>query len=248
MPNCGFCRQPIANPKNREFCNRTCRARWKISQRPTYTCEHCGGKFWQRMNFTNGISRTPRYCCKTCKQVAQLIGEYRYCEVCKVRYYVSCANLKRGFKVKYCSNKCYGIAFRKGEEQVCAYCGKSYYRTPSYRSDAPAQCCSRRCAFLLAGPSSIEARVSDWLREMGQDFEPQYPFEKFWVDFYLPAHRLFVECDGDYWHSLPGGKRRDAIKNNYAKRHGYRVLHLPEHLINQRPERAKELIRQYISG
>ena len=216
--------------------------------RPTYTCRYCGTSFWQRLNFIKGRSTPPQFCSPKCKSAAQLKGENRTCKQCGESYYVSRANLARNFSTQFCSRRCYGLAQRTGEVQVCSYCGETYYRVPSWRSLAPAQCCSRRCALLLAGPSSIEAKVSEWLREMGLDFEPQYPFEKFWVDFYLPAYRLFVECDGDYWHSLPGGKRRDAIKNNYAKLNGYRVLHLPEHLINQRPERAKELIRQYIGA
>ena len=32
------------------------------------------------------------------------------------------------------------------------------------------------------------------------------------VDFYLPENDIVIECDGKYWHSLPGRLERDSLK------------------------------------
>jgi very-short-patch-repair endonuclease len=44
------------------------------------------------------------------------------------------------------------------------------------------------------------------------------------VDFYLPEFDIVIECDGDYWHSLPEKKEKDYIRNERLKKLGYIVL------------------------
>lgn len=51
-------------------------------------------------------------------------------------------------------------------------------------------------------------------------------------DFYVPRFNLLIECDGDYWHSKPKVKTRDARKTAQARKLGYRVERLTESFIN----------------
>jgi very-short-patch-repair endonuclease len=50
-------------------------------------------------------------------------------------------------------------------------------------------------------------------------------------DFYIASFNLLIECDGDYWHSKPGIKTRDAAKTRKALRLGYRVERMSESFI-----------------
>lgn len=50
-------------------------------------------------------------------------------------------------------------------------------------------------------------------------------------DFYVPSLNLLIECDGDYWHSRPNAKKRDAIKNARARQAGYDVVRFSESVI-----------------
>lgn len=50
----------------------------------------------------------------------------------------------------------------------------------------------------------------------------------FAVDFLIPSLRLVIECDGSYWHTLPGMAERDHRKNGALSEAGYRILRLAE--------------------
>lgn len=56
------------------------------------------------------------------------------------------------------------------------------------------------------------------------------------VDFYLPEYRIVIECDGDYYHNMPGMKEKDEKKTNLLKFNGFNVHRFWEHEINKSPE------------
>lgn len=62
-------------------------------------------------------------------------------------------------------------------------------------------------------PSSIEIKVKEQLDEIGVRYIQQKIVNdgerNYFLDFYIPSLRLVVECNGDYWHSLPEKKERD---------------------------------------
>jgi very-short-patch-repair endonuclease len=67
----------------------------------------------------------------------------------------------------------------------------------------------------------------------------QVPFRKqqvidglYYVDALVPGARIVIECDGEYWHSLPDATRRDPKKDAYLKSRGYRVFRFPEAAIH----------------
>lgn len=79
--------------------------------------------------------------------------------------------------------------------------------------------------------TSLEAAVERLLILLGVEFCYQEAIGAYFVDFYIPTRRLVIECDGGYWHSLPGAAERDAVRDTVLTAQGYTVLRLPEHEI-----------------
>jgi len=82
-------------------------------------------------------------------------------------------------------------------------------------------------------PTSIEMIVRDLLESLGVRYCSQYPIGPFVVDFYIPRRRLVVECDGEYWHNLPGKREEDMRRDDWLQERGYRVLRLSESQIHR---------------
>lgn len=78
--------------------------------------------------------------------------------------------------------------------------------------------------------SSIELMTEFILDGLGIRYEFQIPVGHYLFDFFLPEHRAFIECQGEYWHSLPGKASRDAGKATYLEksRPNDRLLYLNE--------------------
>jgi very-short-patch-repair endonuclease len=57
---------------------------------------------------------------------------------------------------------------------------------------------------------------------------PQYPFGPYTIDFAIPDYRIAIECDGDYWHSLPQSIARDKRKDKFINGKGWLVLRFTE--------------------
>ncbi len=85
--------------------------------------------------------------------------------------------------------------------------------------------------------TSIEKIMMAFLTEKQIPFEYQKVFGYWCYDFYLPRYKVFIECDGDYWHGHPdlysmemlnetqkNNIRRGKAKETYAKKRGYMVL------------------------
>lgn len=79
-----------------------------------------------------------------------------------------------------------------------------------------------------AYPTSIEIAVRDVLTALGIRFEVQRKTGPYFADIYVPKRRLVIECDGEYWHGLPGAAEKQVIRDAFLKKHGYRVVHLGE--------------------
>lgn len=81
--------------------------------------------------------------------------------------------------------------------------------------------------------TSIERKIASVLDELGVCYEWNVALlGRFCVDFLLTDYPLVIECDGDYWHSLPLQQRRDAAKNEAIPAAGYCLLRLTETAIN----------------
>lgn len=79
-----------------------------------------------------------------------------------------------------------------------------------------------------ANPSSIEETVAKLLDALSVKYRRQAYIGRCLVDFWLKAQRLVIECDGDYWHSLPGRAEADERRDAWLKSRGFSVLRLRE--------------------
>ena len=91
---------------------------------------------------------------------------------------------------------------------------------------------SNRCKRYKA--TAIEIKVSLFLSENFIEFEKEKYFSGLggFVDFYVPKYNIVIECDGAYWHGLPGAKERDERRDKFLLGVGINVLRLPEENIN----------------
>jgi len=76
--------------------------------------------------------------------------------------------------------------------------------------------------------TSIEVTIANALYSLGVQFESQKSTYPWRLDFYCEELSLAIECDGDYWHSSPGTKAKDARRDRDLNGQGIRVLHLTE--------------------
>lgn len=83
--------------------------------------------------------------------------------------------------------------------------------------------------------TSIELKIKGVLDVNNINYVQQHKLGNlFSCDFYLPDHNLVIECDGDYWHSLPLNKKYDRKKRIYCYTQGIGILRLSERSINKR--------------
>lgn len=68
--------------------------------------------------------------------------------------------------------------------------------------------------------SSIEIKIMKELDKLNIPYVHQKPISngKFIADFMLPKHKIIIECNGDYWHSLPNRIERDKQIEEYVKK------------------------------
>jgi len=78
--------------------------------------------------------------------------------------------------------------------------------------------------------TSIEVKMQNILIEKDIIFEKHKPIFGQPDIFIKPNICIF--CDGDYWHNLDRGKKRDKIVNKVLKEKGYTILRFWEHQIN----------------
>lgn len=111
-----------------------------------------------------------------------------------------------------------------------------------------------RTAQLLANPpkkagTSLEMAVESVLIELGVEFKPQEPVHSIPVDFYIPTAKLIIECDGTYWHDLPGRRQRDRRRDYWLRSKGFHVLRLEEDVIKSGSFRGivQERVAKYLA-
>lgn len=89
----------------------------------------------------------------------------------------------------------------------------------------------------------IESRMDDLLNKIGIEHIYQYPILRYNVDFAIPALRIVIECDGEYWHK---NKRKDLLRQRRITKEGWFVLRYSGKKINQCLDDVKEEIQRVI--
>lgn len=162
---------------------------------------------------------------------------------------VICQQCNKSFNVppyrqhtaKFCSHHCQSLhkTTIRGKEHPlftrivrhCQKCGKEVWIKPAKANES--RFCSRQClgAWTIAhfqGPSSIETMVGDALKALHIPFEQEYRIGRYSCDFALVPHKIIIEADGTYWHSLSRRKRTDKAKDKYLEEQGWQVFRFQE--------------------
>jgi very-short-patch-repair endonuclease len=205
-------------------------------------CEKCGTPF--TFVPSNKWDAKRRFCSKACAHDTVIKGQFigedsaRWAE----RVTIKCASCGEDFedyaarkkRPKCCSKECASKTFERNAEFTCQWCGDKLTMTPFHAGKQ--KYCSRGCthAAMPMCNTSIERKIEAILQLIPEatDYERSYTFHRFAVDFAIPSRKLFIECDGTYWHSLPAAQERDATKDRLAKEAGWTMLRLPEKAIN----------------
>jgi len=167
---------------------------------------------------------------------------YFICKICNKKVRIPPSHLK---SQKYCSNKCYGIARSKyfiGKnnpkwsrlERQCDNCQRDMVVKSGRLLNTKGQgrFCSIRCwgiwqrKNMPKKATNIEMLIKTKLEENNIDFEFQKPIDNKMIVDFLVKGRLVIECDGDYWHSLPKAIERDKKRDLLLQMNGYEVLRL----------------------
>lgn len=67
--------------------------------------------------------------------------------------------------------------------------------------------------------SSLSLAASSVLTALNIEHILEHPVGPWNFDLFVPSHNLLIECQGEYWHSLPKSKRNDAAKRTYVERY-----------------------------
>lgn len=80
--------------------------------------------------------------------------------------------------------------------------------------------------------SRIEIKIQKFLKKLGIEFfTHQYIKEikhGYQCDILIPSMNLIIECDGDYWHKYPMGRKIDHTRTKELLEKGFKVLRLWE--------------------
>jgi len=189
------------------------------------TCPMCGKQHTCRPYDVH------KFCSLKCyhKSVANRVE--KVCPVCGKTFSVWACNANR---YTTCSQECackFPSALRRypAHIKVCENCGTEFRHTPSTNPRFCCFACYRQAIAKRDGETSIEKKVRLFLQTLNIPFEQEYKLARYSLDFFIPLLNLVIECDGTYWHK---DAKRDRAKNQYLKRHGFKLLRLSEDDIN----------------
>lgn len=194
---------------NRSYCTYEC---WTASV-ITKECHFCGSEFQAKAFGEHNY----RFCSDECKRLG---GRHASCERCGKSFPV-----QKPFKRRFCSEECR----RPPVYITCRNCKRTVRVIPFYAENGR-QFCTVACYRRFNGETRLEARIRCALDTLGVEFEQEYAVGKWSIDFANARHRIAIEADGDYWHSLTA--ERDARRDEHLTRAGWRVVRLGESEVN----------------
>ncbi len=209
----GFTAQPSELEKDwGRFCSNECR-RTRVDKE----CSTCGKPIWKVASRAGGS-----YCSVACRGKARRNRVTMTCARCAVTFERPASTLRRS-KTKYCSKECQFAAMRSSE--TWAEHARGMQRD-FLKTKQPTRCELALYALLdeLLGPGT---------------WERQYlVFDRWTVDAAVPALRLILQADGDWWHGrdpairshavVAENRLNDARQVAYATKAGWRTLRLWE--------------------
>lgn len=228
-----FRRRPSSRANAGKYCSIDCRI---IGTRTGYhPCPICG----------KAVDSQRVYCSPECFQefqqehgASKRNGRVVECEWCSASFYLSKYRLEQAQHYFCCPEHQIAWQGRNKIEYNCKTCGKAFLWSPSREKNNTPTYCSLKCRnadpelrkqWLVAlnqlqkrqrtTPERIGYKLLD---AMNIDYTAQYLFKnKFTVDAFVPAHRLVIQIDGDYWHGhpdrFPNPDERQQRRMNYDR-------------------------------
>lgn len=86
--------------------------------------------------------------------------------------------------------------------------------------------------------NAVFLRVQSIFPDAKQNVKGLLPNKRFELDVWVPSLYRAIELDGDYWHSQPESKERDARKNKECKKVGIKLFRLRYSSYVANPEKA----------
>lgn len=208
-------------------------------------CLFCGKEFYTYLRYVK--KGGGKYCSYKCYNVAKTgklnlkarKGEYKKCLVCSKEFYVCKGHIKLG-RGKYCSQKCMGKAKRnikqsKERLQQQSELMVKYYA--SHRSKGKGK----------TFDTKIELAVEAELRSREIKYIKQYNAENVaCVDFFIPEHKIIIQCDGNYWHSKKEQQRKDINQDFVLRFKGYKIFRFWESEINKNVKKCVDKVKSKV--
>ncbi len=131
-------------------------------------------------------------------------------------------------KAVFCSKVCKDNFERDYVSKICKNCHKEFQLPTWETNKGKGTFCSRRCYIRFKGETSIEKIVRDYLTNKNISFDQEVHIGKYHADFQIKGTNLLIECDGSYWHNIPGAKEKDQKREEFLTDHGFQTIHLDE--------------------
>jgi very-short-patch-repair endonuclease len=268
---CCQCGDEFNARKGQKFCSRKCfSVRYSNEHRITNVCLCCGKEF----SIMKCAGDTRKFCTQRCSNKYNFKGKHKsyehskkisaslsaikptqgefICDRCG-RYFKNNLSL-RGHKA-HCGHKKHMIK--------CGKCGKiivgrsmtlhkAHCNGEAWAIDALKNAkIANSVRISVAAKTDIELILGDYFYINNIKYIRQHRIlpkehnDSHCYDFYIPAMKLLVEADGDYWHSSEEQKKKDVRHNKTAKDNGYKIIRYFGSDIHKNPCKIIQEIIEY---
>jgi very-short-patch-repair endonuclease len=101
----------------------------------------------------------------------------------------------------------------------------------------------KRLHYSMPRETTIETLLYGELERRNVPFVRQQVVDvRYLVDALIMGAKIVIECEGDYWHSLPGRPEQDAKRQKYLQSRGYIVLRFSEAAIRADARACGEIV------
>lgn len=149
------------------------------------------------------------------------------CNYCG-RIFRRAISLSIKYRKAFCSKKCHDDSMRDYVSISCVNCHKLIGIPQSIINRGKGRFCSWYCYTHFKGETSIEKIVKSTLRKAKIHFQQEVKIGKYHADFLIENTNTLIECDGDYWYSLPSAIVKDKNRDQILQRKGFQIIRFTE--------------------
>ncbi|MEK7513721.1 MAG: DUF559 domain-containing protein [Patescibacteria group bacterium] len=135
--------------------------------------------------------------------------------------------------VKFCSKECHDDYMRDYVEKICRNCHQKFKLPRWELNKGKGSFCCRDCFIQYKGETTIEKKVRQALEKSNLKFKQEFKIGIYRADFLIQGKKMIIECDGDYWHKIPGAIDRDLRKDKYLTNLSYKIIRITESRIRK---------------